>query len=54
MINVMSLLGSQNNTPLSIKNLNLPIPNFENSKFSVKSMTTIKAYAANTHQGIVR
>jgi hypothetical protein len=53
-INVMSLLGSQNNVPISLKNLNASIPNYEISKFSVKSMPVIKAYAANTHQGIIR
>jgi hypothetical protein len=54
MINVMSLLGSQNNIPITIKNLQANIPNYDNSKFSVKSMSVIKAYAANTHQGIIR
>lgn len=54
LINVMSLLGSQNNTPITIKNLSASIPNYDNSKYSVKSMSVIKAYAANTHQGIIR
>ena len=53
-INVMNLLRSQNNSPITLKNLNASIPNFECSKFSVKSMTVIKAYAANTHHGIIR
>lgn len=53
-INVMSLLGSQNTSPITLKNLNAAIPNYDNSKFSVKSMSVIKAYAANTHQGIIR
>jgi hypothetical protein len=53
-INVMSLLGAQNNSPISTKNLNAAIPNYDPSKYSVKSMSVIKSYAANTHQGIVR
>jgi hypothetical protein len=53
-INVMSLLGAQNNSPITIKNLNAAIPNYDPSKYSVKSMSVIKSYAANTHQGIVR
>ena len=54
LVNVMSLLGAQNNTPISLKNLNANIPNYDPSKYSVKSMSVIKAYAANTHQGIIR
>lgn len=54
MINVMNLLGNQNNTPLTIRNLSFNVNNFENSKCSVKSMQVIKAYGANTHQGIIR
>lgn len=53
-INVMSLLGAQNNSPITTKNLNAAIPNYDASKYSVKSMSVIKSYAANTHQGIVR
>jgi hypothetical protein len=53
-LSVMSLLGSQNNTPITLKNLNAAIPNYETSKSSTKSMTVLKAYAANTHQGIIR
>jgi hypothetical protein len=52
-ISVMSLLG-QNHSPLSLKNLTFQVPGFESTKHSVKSMNVIKAYAANTHQGIVR
>jgi hypothetical protein len=52
-ISVMSLLG-QNQSPLTIKNLSFQVAGFETTKHSVKSMNTIKAYAANTHQGIVR
>lgn len=53
-INVMSLLGTQNSVPITLKNLNANIPNYETSKYSLKSMSVIKAYAANTHQGIIR
>jgi hypothetical protein len=53
-VNVMSLLGNANNIPISVKNLNASIPNYDSSKYSVKSMSVIKAYAANTHQGIIR
>jgi hypothetical protein len=52
-ISVMSLLG-QNQSPLALNNLNFQVQNYESTKHSVKSMNTIKAYAANTHQGIVR
>lgn len=54
MISVMSLLGSQNQCPLTLKNLSANIANYENTKYSIKSMDVIKAYAANTHQGIIR
>ena len=53
-VNIMSLLGNNNPSPLSLGNLNAPIPGYENSKCSVKSLNIIKAYAANTHQGIIR
>jgi hypothetical protein len=52
-INIMSVFG-QNNTPISLKNLSLPVPGYEKSKHSVKQMHIIRAYAANTHQGIIR
>jgi hypothetical protein len=54
LINVLSLLGCQNNIPLTTKNLHANIANYDSSKYSVKSMSVIKAYAANTHQGIIR
>jgi len=53
-INVLTLVGDKNLNPLSINNLNLNFPNYNNSRFSGKSMATIKAYAANTYQGLVR
>ncbi len=53
-ISVMSLLGNSSNIPITVKNLNATIPNYDCSKYSVKSMSVIKAYAANTHQGIIR
>jgi hypothetical protein len=48
------LNGGSNLIPLSINNLKSSFPNYENSKYSVKSMQYIKAYAANTNQGIIR
>jgi hypothetical protein len=53
-INVMKLLNDQNFTPLSIKNLNLNFLSYNNSRYSTKSMPIVKAYSANTYQGIVR
>jgi hypothetical protein len=54
LVNVMSLLGSQNTQPLSIKNLYANINEYEPSKYSAKSLSVVKSYAANTHQGIIR
>ena len=48
------LNGGSNLIPLSINHLKTTFPNYENSKYSVKSMQYIKAYAANTNQGIIR
>ena len=48
------LNGGSNQIPLSINSLKSNYPNYENSKYSVKSMQYIKAYAANTNQGIIR
>ena len=53
-INVADLLGAQNNVPISINNLNVHFQNYESPKCSVKSLTTVKAYSANTNQGIIR
>lgn len=52
-LNIMSLLNNQN-IPISIENLSLSFPQYEPSKHSQKSLTTIKAYSANTYQGIIR
>ena len=48
------LNGGSSLIPLSINSLKSNYPNYENSKYSVKSMQYIKAYAANTNQGIIR
>lgn len=48
------LNAGSNLIPLSINNLKTNFPNYENSKYSIKSMQYIKAYAANTNQGIIR
>jgi hypothetical protein len=50
----MSLLGSQNYVPLSIDNLKVKFDKYDNSKISSKTLNEIRAYAANTNQGIVR
>jgi hypothetical protein len=53
-INVADLLGAQNNVPITINNLYANFPGYEAPKCSVKSLTTVKAYSANTNQGIIR
>ena len=53
-ISILSLLGSQNYVPLDINNLNLTFNKYDQPKTSSKSLTDIRAYAANTNQGIVR
>jgi len=50
----MRLLCEQNFLPLNLKHLNTYYDKFEPPKISTKSMTEIKSYAANTHQGIIR
>jgi hypothetical protein len=52
-INIYSLLNS-NNIPLSIDHLNQYFPFYEQTKYSSKSLTHIKAYAVNTCQGVIR
>ncbi len=53
-ISIMSLLGSQNYVPLDITNLNTTFDKYDQPKISSRILTDIKAYAANTNQGIVR
>ena len=48
------LNGGSNLIPISINHLKTSFNNYENSKYSVKAMQYIKAYAANTNQGIIR
>lgn len=43
-----------NPIPLSVKNYYVGFPNYEATKCSLNSLHYIKAYAANTNQGIVR
>lgn len=52
-INVSSLINNQN-IPLSLSNLSVYFPFYETAKCSTKSQGSIKAYSANTYQGIVR
>jgi len=53
-VSILSLLGSQNYVPLHINNLNENFEKNSQPKISTKTMSEIKAYAANTNQGIVR
>ena len=53
MIDIMKLISS-NQPPISLNVLNKKFENFENSKYSTKSLKYIKGYSANTHQGTVR
>jgi len=53
MIDIMKLISS-NQPPISLNVLNKKFDNFENSKYSTKSLKYIKGYSANTHQGTVR
>jgi serine/threonine protein phosphatase PrpC len=52
-ISVSSLINNQN-IPLSLSNLTVYFPFYESTKCSSKSLGTIRAYAANTYQGIIR
>jgi hypothetical protein len=52
-VNISSLLNQQH-IPLDTNVLKENFAGYENSKFSTKSTSCIKAYCANTHQGIVR
>lgn len=51
-ISIMSLFAS--NLPLDIKHLHSHFSNYDNSKYSAKSLGVVKSYSANTHQGTVR
>jgi hypothetical protein len=53
MVNVMSLLSGQH-IPLSLNSLKQNFNYYDETKCSSKSNSYIKAYSANTHQGIVR
>jgi hypothetical protein len=52
-VNISTLLCQQH-IPLNTSVLKENFMNYESSKFSTKSTSCIKAYCANTHQGIVR
>ena len=45
---------NEENVPISFQNINLKFFNFENSKYSFKPHGIVRAYGANTNQGIVR
>ena len=53
-IEYSELFLSENKNPITLNNLNLTFQNFEPSKISSKSIGIIKAYSANTYQGIIR
>lgn len=52
-ISVSSLINNQN-IPLALSNLSVFFPFYETTKCSTKALGVIKAYAANTYQGIIR
>jgi serine/threonine protein phosphatase PrpC len=52
-ISVATLINNQN-IPLALTNLSVYFPLYETTKFSSKSLGSIRAYAANTYQGIIR
>ena len=51
---IMLKLKDDKKTPLSLNNLNVNFPNYDNTKCSIKSLPNFRAYAANTYQGIIR
>ncbi len=54
-IYIMNLIGDPySHIPINSNILKMKINSFEESKCSVKTNGIVKAYAANTHQGIVR
>ena len=52
-ISINSFLNNQD-IPIQISNLNIEYKDFEKSKSSNKPIGNIRAYAANTYQGIIR
>ena len=53
--NDFTLLDRPNSSAAQPLNLShVQLPNFESTKYSVKENGVVKAYAANTNQGIVR
>ena len=53
-IDISEYIGKEANHPLTIDILDMKIKNFESGKTSNKNMGIIKAYAANTHEGLIR
>ena len=54
MLTVSQILGEDINKEINLDVLDVPFPNFFPGKVSTKSYGLIKAYAANTNQGITR
>ena len=52
-ISINSLFNNQD-IPIKLSNLNIEYKDFEKSKSSNKAIGNIRAYAANTYQGIIR
>ena len=52
-ISINSIFNNQN-IPISISNLNEQFQNYDKAKYSNKSIGYIRAYSANTYQGIIR
>ena len=53
-INIDEFLQNSNKIPLNLSILSQTFPSFEKSKISSKHLGIIKAYGANTYQGIIR
>ena len=52
-ISINTLFNNQD-IPITLSNLNIDYSNFERPKTSLKPIGNIRAYAANTYQGIIR
>ena len=53
-IEINEYLGKEANRPLTMDILDMKVKNFESGKISSKNMGIIKAYGANTHEGLIR
>jgi len=53
-LNITDLIRVQNNYPIHQSNLKKEFEKYESARHSQKSLSLVKAFAANTHQGTVR